>query len=630
MKNEFLHLILINQSWLLAGLVIYFILSAFKVYLIWYVQAKIYNYPDDTDIFANYCTDFIGLLLTKTTLIKGTIKYLFKYKEADFLLIENKQTEAIKIRINIFNGITLFLKPYLLFAFIWALLQAWISSKILYNKATVTLGNIQQILFFLESIPFIKFLKDNKAIVLLFYGIICILIPFFYTRISSSKKFKRHFSDSLVYLSLLANISFFGVQTGKVTQKQSQELSKLQAQIITIHNKIYKKLIVRIELNDLKDSVRYDNSAFKNENNRFREFIRQANNLNINTSLRNNLQTVLSTHLGDIVESSSIDNPNITKNDNHFYSEPKFSTTSYADYTQSDFNRNPDYSTYNEYMGNEFSWNKEKGESILNTVTNLTEEAPVISEFDKKLEKILDCLFDYGFDKSVEGVLDNLGLSNNKIIKKIASTVFSEKYKKSVAKQSINILNKVKTGIRKIKAEFKSKQNPYRAITHSEIVDYAIRNDGFYTNEENKALELSIKDKINSFDIILPETSDILNRLRTSSEVDAITLLNALSDRGYNNGYTFDDKLDLAENIKKMEREAYFKVFISNFKSSNSAQYNSSLRQYNNLLENQSSNLTLMNAIGITKFIGDCDAGQATICIRCGLPCAFPVCLSRI
>ncbi|WP_278008983.1 hypothetical protein [Flavobacterium gyeonganense] len=202
-------------------------------------------------------------------MIKTTFKYLFCYKEKDFLILKDEEAKPIKKRLNILDGFTTFLKPYLIFAFIWTVLEFWISRKLFYEQSKITFGKIQKLLIFIEVIPVVKFLQDNKAIIFLFYGIICVLIPFLYDREDSTKKFKKYFSQTLIYLSLLANISFFGAQTGKTTADKSKQLSELQTEIVAIHDSIYKDLVVGIEFNDLKDSLKYEDNLYKEQINRF-------------------------------------------------------------------------------------------------------------------------------------------------------------------------------------------------------------------------------------------------------------------------------------------------------------------------------------------------------------------------
>ncbi len=630
MKSDLTHLVLINPTWLLVGLLIYFILSLFKVHIIWDIQPKIYINTDEENIFKDYFKHFFSSFFKGTRLIKATFKYLFRYKEKDFLLLKDEQAKLIKKRLNILDGFTTFLKPYLIFAFIWTVLEFWVSRKLLYNESKIVLGEIQRLLTFIEGIPFVRLLQSNKGLIFLFYGIICVLIPFLYESEDSTKKFKKYFSRTLMYLSLLANISFFGVQTGKTTADKSKELSELQTEIIAVHDSIYKELVVGIELNDLKDSLKYDDDLYKEEINRFDSLIGTTNTLQIESTLKLDLQSELAKYLADIKSNSTVENSTATNN-NLLPSGRSKSTTSYFNnYYKANFNSSSTYSNYAEYMGNKSSWNKEAGETILSEAKNIVkDEANVTTPFEKKLEKILGCVFDYGFDASVTEVFNDLGIGAHKTLKKVVSTILSENYKKTIIEKTIKILNFIKSNPKIAKETFKTKSTPYQTTTIEEFKGFSTENNDYLLQEENSHIEANIKKKINSFNIILPENSEIVSRLGVSTESEAIELLNELSSKGYNNGYRFEVELNLGENIKRMEQEAYFKVFTSNFYSSNLNQYNNSLKEYNKLLANQSSNLTLMKAVNITKFVGFCNGSGSTICVKCGLPCAFPICLAR-
>ena len=225
MKEDLTHYFLVNPLWFIAGLVIYFIISLFKVHLIWYVQPKIYTNSQE-NLFKNYFKDFYETIFSRKKIIKPTFQYLLHFKKSDFPVVDLEATKPLKKRLNILDGFTTFLKPYLIFAFIWAILEFWIANKLLYNQSQVALGQIQTLLNFIEKIPLVNFLQNNKTLVLLAYGILCVLIPFLYDKDTTTKKYKTYFTQSLVYLSLIANISFFGLQTGKTTIKQSQNLAR--------------------------------------------------------------------------------------------------------------------------------------------------------------------------------------------------------------------------------------------------------------------------------------------------------------------------------------------------------------------------------------------------------------------
>lgn len=630
MKSDLTHLVLINPIWLLAGLLIYFILSLIKVHIIWDIQPKIYNNPNGESIFKDYFKHFFQSLFKGKRLVKATFRYLFHHKEKDFLLLKDEQAKSIKKRLNILDGFTTFLKPYLIFALIWTVLEFWISRKLLYDESKIAFGEIQRLLTFIEEISFVKFLQSNKGIIFLLYGIICVLIPFLYDKEDSTKKLKKYFSRTLIYLSLLANISFFGVQTGKTTADKSKELSDLQTEITAIHDSIYKELVVGIELNDIKDSLKSDDDFYKKEISRFDSLTRAANNLQIDSSLKMDLQAELAKHHAEIESSSTVENSPATDNDPHPNGGPQSPSSYFSNYYKTNFNSSSTYSNYAEYMGDKSSWNKETGKTILGEVKNIVrEEGTATTAFETKLEKVLGYLFDYGFDASITEVFNDLLIGAHKTLKKVVSTILSENYKKTVIEKAIKILNFIKPNTKTAKETFAAKATPYQTTRAEEFREFSTENNDYFFREQNSRIEANIKKKINSFDIILPENSEIVSRLGVSNESEAIELLNELSSRGYSNSFRFEDGVDLGENIKRMEREAYFKVFTSNFYSTDLKQYNSSLKQYNGLLANQSSNLTLMKAVNITKFVGFCNGSGATICVKCGLPCAFPICLAR-
>ncbi|MCY1662632.1 hypothetical protein [Chryseobacterium sp. SL1] len=629
MKNDLTHLVLINPAWFIGGLLIYFVLSLVKVHIIWDIQPKIFNNPKGENIFKGYFLQFCKALFGGTRLIRATFKYLFRYKEKDFFILKDEQAKLIKKRLNILDGLTTFLKPYLIFAFLWTLIEFWISRKLFYDESKIILGEIQTLLTFIERIPFVKFLQSNKGIIFLVYGIICVLIPFLYDREDSTKMIKKYFSHGLIYLSLLANISFFGVQTGKTIAAKSKELSDLQTKITSIHDSIFKELVVEIEFNDVRDSLKYDDNLYKKEISRFDSLIKTTKNLQISPSLKADLQAEFAKHYAAIQRISTVENSSPAINTPQPKGGLNTASVYVNNYYKKKFGSNSAYPDYGEYMGNRYLWNKETGEALLDNVrTIIKEDTKVTTTFDKKLEKILGCLFDYGFDASVTEIFNDFGIGTHKTLKKLVSTILSESYKKTVIEKVIKILNFINPITKNARETFAAKASPYQTTRVEEFTRFSTENSDYFFKEENSRIEANIKQKINSFEIILPENSEIISRLGVSTESEAIELLNELINRGYNNGYLFENGVDIKENIKRMERGAYFKVFTSNFYSTDFKQYNNSLKEYNKLLANQNSNLTLMKAVNIGKFIGSCQ-NSATICGLCGLPCAFPICLAR-
>ena len=261
--------ILISPTWLIFGLLIYSFISLIKVYLILYIQPKIFNNPYNENVYEFFTFKFIGNLFKNSELIKSTLKYIFKYKEKDFQILENTKTKSLRVTYNILDGLTNFLKPYFFFAIIWAFFGIWISNKFYINESKMILGEIQKSLFFIENVPIIKYFQEYKSVIFLVYAIICIFIPILYYNEEMTKSLKKYLNLILLYLSLGANISFFGIQTGNMLSDKSKELSDLQLNITSIHDRIFKRLAVLLEYVDFKDILQTENEKYVKALNQF-------------------------------------------------------------------------------------------------------------------------------------------------------------------------------------------------------------------------------------------------------------------------------------------------------------------------------------------------------------------------
>jgi hypothetical protein len=625
MKLDLTQYILINSTWLLAGLLIYFILSLFKVHIIWNIQPKIYNNPSTENLFKDYFKSFFKSLFTGTRLLKATFKYLFHYNEKDFLIIKGEQTKSINKRLNILDGFTTFLKPYLIFAFVWALLEFWISRKLLYDQSKIVLGEIQRLLAFIEAIPFIGFLQKNKGMIFLIYGIICVLIPFLYDREDSAKKYKRYFSRSLIYLSLLANISFFGTEIGKTTANKSNELSELKTEITSLHDSIYKQLVVAIELNDFEDTLQYENDFYKSEVTRFDSLIKTTNNLEIDSSIKRDLQTELAKHLSEIETNSIVENATIANDysviPNH--GKSKSSSTFFNDYFNNNLKNNSAYSNYAEYMANKFVWNKETGETILNEVEDLTKKNSIAtSKFKKKLEKILSYLFDYGFDASITEIFTDFGIGVHKTLKKVVSTIFSENYKKGIVEKIVAVLNSLTGNPKKAKIIFGEKETIY-AISDLELNNFRNGNIEFFKTQkliaENKQLERDISKKVSLLNIEIPDNDKILLSLKIEALYRNEIIMDENDAKEYllSENCVIDKSKSLSENLIAEEINGLTKNFFQSYSDKgNVAGYNQYLKKEYSIVSKPNASFNLNKLI-----IGMTTLG---ICPFCGLPLSGP------
>lgn len=630
MKLEVTNVILESQFWLLGGFFVYFLLTLLKVYIIWDIQPDIFNNPTGEPLFKNFFSGFFRSVFADKRLMKATFMYLFNYKERDFLIIKDEKAKGIKKRLNILDGFTAFLKPYLIFAFIWAIFKIWISMKFFYDESTIVLGEMQQLLTYVASIDFFAFLREKKDMIIFFYGLVCIMIPFLYERETSTKKYKNYFSRMLVYLSLLANISFFGFQAGKTIIDKSDALESLQAEVTGIHDSIYKKLIVAIQLNDLQDVVQEENELYKGAVDHFDSLAGSVKNLGLNKPVQEELQEKMDAYFSEIKTTSVVEEAAYREAGTASH----FNSATFAAFVNENEREGAASTDYAAYMGNQQAWNKETGEKFLADIKELTDEGKgAVSEFGKKLERFLGCLFDFGLERLATDVFSWLDMKPHKTLKKVITIVFSENYKKRVQAKAVKIFSLLKASIFKAREIFTKKNNVYQAAPEEVELFSAINNE-FYDTESRIALaKQEILQKIRSFRIEIPEKEYIMAELALyAKEKDRQVIRSDAEAIEYlkNKGFDCADNVDFIEGIKNREREEYLKRFINYNDENNRKKYLSFLQGNNALLEQRFSNLDLIDLRDIRGVIGDCGTrSSSVICFRCGLPCAFPVCLSR-
>ncbi|MFB9108503.1 hypothetical protein [Flavobacterium gyeonganense] len=361
-----------------------------------------------------------------------------------------------------------------------------------------------------------------------------------------------------------------------------------------------------------------------------------TNNLQIESSLKIKLQSELAKHHAEIENNATLENSTAANNVPHPNRGPKSPSSYFNSFYKTNFNSSSAYSNYAHYMGNKSRWNKETGETILGEVKNIVrEETTVTTVFEKKLEKILGYLFDYGIDASLSEVFNDFDIGAHKTLKKVFTTILSEDYKKTVTEKAISVLNSIKTNYKKAKETFVTKAKCYH-ISIADVNSFKETNTEFYNNQkmiaENTQLQRDIKNKINSLEIEIPEKNVIIERLKERALDEGIFIENEKEAVDYvqSKGFDCETEIDFEEAIKNKEREDYSKLFLFHENKSNVKEYNLFLKKNKILLLNQTSNLTLKNALNLTKFIGECNGTGAKICIKCGLPCALPICLVRL
>jgi hypothetical protein len=553
-----------SLDWLFIGLFFYLLFTLLKVHLIVFVQRKVYaNMLPDENPLQGYFTMLYSDMRSGRELYRLTRRFLFKYNEAEWREPENKK---IKAALNILNGVTVFLKPYLLVACAYTLLRGWISFRFFYDELTITLGSIQKVLAELSSFGLIAFLKDNKALILLIYGATCVSIPFLYERQATTKALRKYFTHTLVYLSIILNISFFGSGLGSAVAEKSDDLARLKMEVIETHEKIYSGLAKAIimedfeaELTEKSDEMYRD---FHNLNFEARGVINRDNDsllLIAVTFRQNTINWLYSLERSIVLPSITREPPeqrDVAKETvvNRVEENPTYQTIRRFQKKEAPAQHlaNPITETSTqEYIVNDQQWNKKNGnelfqdiEEIFPTNTSGTDKSV------KKIEILVGNVVDFGIDKTASEFLELFGLSSHKILKKFIELILSERYKKSLSDRIVNFASRVKAGT--VKAAFASlKRDGSVLLTKDDLKKI---NDENHTEwkrikqsakEENQRLIHEAELRIQN----IREADENLAFLSRNSRWERIRE-NALEAADYYDGFTYSQKGTFKEFLK--------------------------------------------------------------------------------
>ncbi|MBA4851322.1 hypothetical protein [Emticicia sp. BO119] len=433
-------LILFTRLYPIIGILMYLLLSSLKVYQIRYLQKV-----NSETISAE---DYPGILSDKSqtadNFLKYLITYLFKYK-ADEWKVDDKieGNKRIKRNVTILDGFITFLKPYLVVSFIWYFLQAWAENKLFYNELTITLGEIQVLLTWIQNHFYIKTLNSNRYLIFVLLAIICMLIPWLYDKDVKVKKVKKHFTNSLVYLSILGSISFFGAKTGNFVAEKSDKLKKLAFEIEAIHDNIYVNVAKAVLISDFQESIE-KNNAFINAK------VQKINELK--NDLTSSVPETINNHLFQI-ESNILDNLIIqikAQSDAAVHSQYgiilKPLTTTKTDNISK--NRHESISLLLEktqsnesqitYLKNEENWNVDRGNKMNNSIKEFINS----ESYQRNWEKVIEALFDYLLDNGLSGFLksNTINMPEYKSIKKAIALLLTENYRSHFTKKVTKVL----------------------------------------------------------------------------------------------------------------------------------------------------------------------------------------------
>ena len=486
MKHDLTHYLLLNSTYLLTGVIIYFLLSSFKVHIIWYIQPRIYNPSFEKKVFKNYFSEYFQVLFSRQKLYFPTLHYIFT-KSQKFKIINDPENKPVNLRLNILKAITDMLKPYLVFAFLWLIVKYLVEKNLHYEPLKVTLGAIQQKLNFINNLSFFQFLQDYQGTVLVIFLILCVLLPVSAIREKEMTKAKKMFTLSLVFLSLLGSISFFGKDIGKFTSGKKEELTGLEANVVAIHGNIYRETAAVIIENDLKEHLEKEIDFYDEEAHRLDSFA-NSSGINLkNSEATLNLKNKLASYLNEFNNNYTYTrSPNIETVINEIHSRPEAAADFFT--TKAAKSNSQAIAPQEEYMQNSSLWSKAEGEAILSSVQeNLPQKMTATSPKRSKVKAILELLTDFIVDESAGALFKSLGVPQHKSLKEVITILVTEKYKTGLAKRCLDLIISLRNRKQKIQKRDIPVVNDFSNLSLKKAELVKVKNTDFVIQQQQLA-----------------------------------------------------------------------------------------------------------------------------------------------
>lgn len=453
----------LGNTWgLLLGLLLYYILTSMSVYIMMFIQPKVLgNILDSDNPFSGSIPDYTRTFFTTANLHKGIFRYLFRNRKAEWLIIPSRD---IKTVLKILKLLTLLIYPYLIIGLIWLFLKLWFSTHFLYSPLQISLGSIQAYLNTIEQLEWLKSIKENELWFFFGCGILFALTIFLYStkeeidrHNENSERITRGLHISIICLSILGNISFFGAAAGDNLSVIGGKLKDLKFEIIAIHGEIFKKATSYIAYDDLVDSLEKENSLGEKQLIKLRIDSSKWEEKNVDSTLWFTLRSDIGKIIKEYDENNTYhrainfpveppnnsppdkDNPSTSshKEDNTFSEGVK----NYAHYA-SNHHWSDIGDDFNSYFPDPNKWTLGEGRRIKNEIENTTEKFSDKVSFRYKLykcfEQIVGAAISAGLDAGTEKIAHILEIpARYKDVLRITSILSDESFKPCVLKKAM-------------------------------------------------------------------------------------------------------------------------------------------------------------------------------------------------
>jgi hypothetical protein len=474
--------LLLDGSWFMVGILLFYLISVIKVYILARIQAGILRGTiDEHRPFSGFYKNLSHSFFSEKNLHRLTVSFLTKYKKKNWPEIKNGPINKV---LKVLTNITAFLKPFIVFAFVFFVLKMWIASHFLYEPLQITLGEIQKKLFFIHSLPWIKPVIQYKAAIYVVIGIAIIGLFALAKTESMLKKVKGVYSYAFASLSILLNVSFFTVGIAGSISNDHYKLTALLVDIVETHNKIYlyaaETIAAPILDSYLEDKEQFYEKQIDNlRNNAASPKDKSFDSAVINPYFREveqYIKELQAEYTVDIMSFTPFPPPGDLYLMDPILPKPKEPSTSEGIYVHDKcglkispaiqsitvpVKAKPPATVmdnyydsriaaigpeqgYDSYISNKEQWNKEIGSNILADINLVRDKAISRGKVPASSKaQILDLIFSCGLELGLDNLFEAFGLKAQKSLKKIASSLLDIKFKDCFVKATTNLISRI-------------------------------------------------------------------------------------------------------------------------------------------------------------------------------------------
>jgi|GEM_PF-5866574 len=657
-------LILLDSSvWFAGGVLVLYVIGLYRVFLTRYFLAS--GSSGSWIVFP-----FAKAIFVSKPLHQGTIRYLFRFKEPEWKVNRGwKNTVAC----GILDCFAAFLKPYILIAFLFALLRFWISTHFAYEELSITLGQVQLFLYEISRIKILLWLKDAEAQIIFLYLVACILIPWLYKHNEVTERGKKLFAFWVFIFSVIINVSFFGSKAGKDVPAKATVLLDLEVKIDSVHNHIFREVATAVVVSEIRERVLNHNAEMVNDANEMKRdvdhfvdsvsspitspffYLREEADRYITTLTstesmdgdppdapasagtmdyyappgdgarwilralrkenRSKIPPLSKTIIGFYNGELPSDRNTSPKDDNFGNSDSELASEKKSEPSESD---PANGKAQQLYIVNRAQWSLGQGQELLKKVTvDIAATAAADERFDKQI-KLVQAALDLGLDNMSDYILGRVGAGQHKVLKKFLDGILNDDSKKCISKKVVSIIMSI-INRTSYAASFNASCNSANPDVVAERA--ALKSDwrDWFRVKKADAIRQDKVERIAEMDRIrtLRENRELEEMISRKLKGLTFPLESVQIPKG---GTRVSDPYEYRSNIIEQFRS----ILVPSTEAMSAAGRNELLRRNYQIIQNQQS----LDMVGKAMSSRGLFSNIPGICNVCGLPITTPFCLS--